>query len=209
MKMNSKVLFGALFLLLGIVFVVILSRPSAKENRRLKLTKEIEKNAIVTDEATWKLANSCTGFQQVSGKKYGDGIVFMPTYGGDIAQLADDYRANISLTNIKVIPLPDKNSPISEKFLKLCLVHNWNSRNPIQQGIANGPQSNRLKIEKMWDEVPEQVKRMVDGQLVENQRIFEKLGKYGGYFSFKGMYAKAKTYVGVVMSGRTVQDLGD
>lgn len=205
MKLNAKIIVGLMLVIFGMSLMFILAAPSAKMKKEAAKRKEIAKYATITDEATWNLANSCAGFQQVSEKKFGDGIVFMPKLHNDIAQLSDSFRNNIAESNIKIVPLPDKDSPISEKFLKLCMVHKWSSMNQIQQGISNGPQSNKAKVDRMWAEVPQATRDKIDAQLAENQRVYEKLNKFGGFYSYKGLYTKSPDMVGVIMTGRAVQ----
>ena len=189
----SLVLVGALTLVLF---------PGAKAKRHDRLIKEFAKYSTIADQATWKRLQECTSFQQVSGKKYGDTFVFMPALRCDIAELAGSFTSPISEANVRIIPLPDKDSPTSEKFLKLCLVHHWDASNRVQQGIANGPRSNQARVDRMWEEVPIVIRTKTDAQLKENRRIYEELGKYGCYYSYDGIITKAPYVAGVITNSR-------
>lgn len=178
--------------------------PSHQEAQAKQFKKEALAHSKESDAATWALISKCGGFDQVTSKDKGKLIVFMPTKGNNIAELADAFRQNVSPVNVRIVPLPASNSPVSEKFLKVCMAYKWNAENAVQQQIANGPAANKKRIDQLWNAVDPAKRAKIDQQLKENAKVFQTIKAMGGHLRFENVYLQSENLGGVVTAGNLV-----
>lgn len=199
--MKATSIFVLCLILVGVIALV----PSHQETKLTQFKKEALAQTKESDAAIWTQVEACSGFDQVADKKNGNLIVFMPTKGNDIAELADAFRQEVSPVNVRIVPLPDPNSPVSEKFLKVCMAYKWNAKNEIQQGVANGPAANKKRVDELWNAVDPAKRAKIDQELKENAKVFERVKSMGGHLRLNNVYLQSENMGGVANASRLIE----
>ena len=175
----------AIFAICAVVFFMM---PSARDERIARKEKTLldfikRKDGRLATVAEKAEILSTHNFTVRKIDRAPEIYLFVPALNNNVAVLGrlDHIRPGLDGYSVTFIPLPQKESPTTERAVGMCLLPNPDWR--VTKLIKAAPiiRSSIAAIDKKWTSLSESEKEKIEQMTTENGAIQSKLGKYSAF----------------------------